>query len=400
MSSLEELPVQTRRQASVISSLDIFGIDIDRDVLRVVTGTPREISFAERITGADALAINSRLVFRELGEKCKNIMQYYESKKYQDNFSWYDRIKAVRETTLKVELDKKVSEMLKNGLLDNIYLAPPEPLDWELVQCFSFSCDKKQTSFADLYIDEYFKIAGAPGEDFSLDTLKAHRVLVRYSDGDELVSKWPVYECLVLQIEHKKHLYVLSRGQWFQVDKPFAKEVFDDIKTIPTQDDFLVRAKRGEKEPDYNSRAVQSSDELVLVDKKDIKPQGAATKVEFCDLLSRKKELIHVKRKTRSSSLSHLFFQGSNSAELFMRDEIFRRKIRTLIQKQTPNLSKLIPSIRPSPSEYTVVYAIITDGERKWPDSLPFFSQLSLRDQAQRLRGYGFKVTLARIIEQ
>jgi uncharacterized protein (TIGR04141 family) len=195
-------------------------------------------------------------------------------------------------------------------------------------------------------------------------------------------------------------LYVLSRGQWFQVEKQFAAGVFKDVKAIKCQDNFLVKANKGEKEGDYNERAARSVSGVVLLDKKNIKTTGSASAIEVCDLLTRDKQFIHVKKKTRSSLLSHLFFQGSNSAELFLRDNMFRDKLKSLLQKQKPNLSSLVPSNRPDASEYTVVYAIITEGKRKWPDCLPFFSQLSLRQQAQRLQGYRFNVLLARIIEE
>jgi uncharacterized protein (TIGR04141 family) len=400
MRTLEELPLETRRQASISSSLDIFGIDVDRDVLRGVVGEPIDIKFAERIAGSDALAISTRVEFSGLGEKCKEILKFYKSKQYQESFSWIDHIKSVREPLLNEELNQKLAKIIINDGVGNIFLAPPEPLDWESFEDFYYSCDNNRHPYKDLDIEQYFTLIGDVDENSIIAILNAHRVEAKMVEIDEPFSKWSIYDCLVLQIEHKGYLYVLSRGQWFQVEKRFADRVYKDFKDIPAKDDFLIKAHKGEKEEDYNIRAAQSISGLVLLDQKNIKTLGAATPIEVCDLFSKDKEWIHIKRKTRSSSLSHLFFQGSNSAELFLRDNLFRDKVKTLLEKQTPNLSSLIPKNRPNASDYKIVYAIITDNKRKWPDCVPFFSQLSLRQQAQRLEGYRFKVLLARIVEE
>jgi Family of unknown function (DUF6119) len=50
---------------------------------------------------------------------------------------------------------------------------------------------------------------------------------------------------------------------------------------------------------------------------------GGRSSIEICDLLSSEKAFVHVKAKTKSSTLSHLFAQGLNSAQAF-RDRGFR----------------------------------------------------------------------------
>lgn len=47
-----------------------------------------------------------------------------------------------------------------------------------------------------------------------------------------------------------------------------------------------------------------------------------------------------------------------------------------------------------NPKEYEVVYAIIGNSTESWPRSLPFFSQLNLRNTADRLRALGYSVSL------
>ena len=397
MRTFEELPLYTRQQASTASSISVFDINVDSDLLRAVTGEPTNEEFALRITGADSFAINVRANFRDIGNKCKQILTSYKSKKYRKYFSWIDHLQSVREPILKEKLDEHLSEMLSKGDIENIHLCPPEPLDWLIVEGFLYSPERTVNEFhSDLTINDYLGLV--QDEDLvTVELLKRHRVIVKFSEIDEPAAKWSVYECIVLQTEFKNYLYVLTGGQWFQIEKQFAARVLKDLKDIPAQGDFLQYARVGEKEAEYNERVANSLPGFVLMDRKVIRGEGAVTGIEFCDLFSKNRQIIHVKRKTQSAMLSHLFGQGTVSAELFLRDDTFRDSLRSVLEVQKPNLSTLVPKARPKTSDYEVVYAIITDGKRKWPDSLPFFSQLYLRQNAARLIDLGYNVLLSRI---
>lgn len=395
--TFEELPLYTRQQASAASSISVFDIDIDSDLLRAVTGEPTEEDFGLRITGADSLAVNSRVDFKDIGRKCNQILSAYKGTKYKKNFSWVDHLQSIREPLLREELDAHLSQMIARSEIENIYLCPPEPLDWITVEGFRFSPEGVSGEWrADITLDDYLGLVGQE-DPMTAEILRKHRVWVKYENSDEPAAKWSVYECVVLQTELNRYLYVLTGGQWFQIEKTFAARVLRDLKGIPSRDSFLLDAEVGEKEGEYNERIASALPGLVLMDRKTIRSEGATTPIEFCDLFSKDKQIIHVKRKTQSAMLSHLFGQGTVSAELFLRDDTFRDLLRTILRNQRPNLSNLIPKSRPITRDYQVVYAIITDGQRKWPDSLPFFSQLYIRQNARRLRNFGYKVLLSRI---
>ena len=63
-------------------------------------------------------------------------------------------------------------------------------------------------------------------------------------------------------------------------------------------------------------------------------PRTGRSKVELCDTLTDKKELIHTKQGASSSLLSHLFNQGLISAELIKSDLQFCEKANEEIKKQ------------------------------------------------------------------
>jgi len=395
--TFEELPLYIRQQASAASSMSVFDIDIDSDLLRAMTGQPIQEDFGLRITGADSLALNSRIDFSDIGKKCEQILSAYKSNKYKKNFGWVDHLQSVRDPLLKEKLDGYLLAAINTDDKEDIYLSPPEPLDWLTVEGFQYSPERRSNEWrADLNLSDYLDLL-SDEDAVSAKLLRNHRVNVKFVDADESAAKWTIYECLVSQVKLEKYLYVLTGGQWFQIEKKYANRVLDDLKNIPNEDSFLLDAEVGEKEGDYNERIASNMPGLVLMDKKTIRSEGATTPIEFCDLFSKDKQIIHVKRKTQSAMLSHLFGQGTVSAELFLRDDTFRDSVRTVLMNQKPNLSNLVPKNRPTTSDYQVIYAIITDGKRKWPDCLPFFSQIYIRQNARRLGNFGYKVLLSRI---
>lgn len=114
--------------------------------------------------------------------------------------------------------------------------------------------------------------------------------------------------------------------------------------------------------------------------------------MEFCDLFSKGKELIHIKRYGGSATLSHLFYQGMASAEFFQTDPQYRK----LIREKLPTSFRIFDSnVRPAFDEYHVVYGIISRSEK--PLWMPFFSRVGIRHAVRRLRGFGYRVSLAKI---
>jgi uncharacterized protein (TIGR04141 family) len=56
----EEITRHTKRDVSRESALSAFEIDIERDVVRSLTGSPEDEGLAKRLSGADALGLNTR----------------------------------------------------------------------------------------------------------------------------------------------------------------------------------------------------------------------------------------------------------------------------------------------------------------------------------------------------
>jgi len=128
------------------------------------------------------------------------------------------------------------------------------------------------------------------------------------------------------------------------------------------------------------------------MDRKLVSYGGAHSTIEFCDLLTDTKQLVHIKRYGGSSHLSHLFNQGVVSGELFVSDSKFRKSV----NEKLPAAYKLANADEtPDPREWEVVFAVISKSNN--PLDIPFFSKVALRNAQRRLQSYGYKVRKKKI---
>lgn len=149
---------------------------------------------------------------------------------------------------------------------------------------------------------------------------------------------------------------------------------------------------------DLHNRKAAAALGAINLDKKLIY-DGGPDKMELCDLLTGEGRFVHVKLRGSSSTLSHLFAQGTNSAERLILDDEFRLKARELLDGVDPDFASLIPEERPTASDFEVTFAVITRSNRDTPLTLPFFSLVNLRAATRRLHAYGFRVSVAEVHE-
>jgi uncharacterized protein (TIGR04141 family) len=200
------------------------------------------------------------------------------------------------------------------------------------------------------------------------------------------------------------NLYVLIEGRWFSVDETLADEVSRYFASLPPTA-LLTPAKSGEKEPAYNERMARDfPNDLLHLDAKIVRPGGASTGIEFCDLLAKDGSLIHVKRKSRSSTLSHLFAQGTISARTLLSDSEFRDAVRAaIIDKAGPGSAApwlaLVPDGHSSVDarNFKVSYVVLTKPMGTSADWMPFFSKLNLMQHGRQLQTMSFPVLMTRL---
>lgn len=403
LKNYEDLVVSTRRQTSRNSDLGTYGLDVARDLLRAVTGEPSDPKFAKRVTGADACTLNVPITAGGLGKKCEQLFEAWQDNQYKTHFDWIDHLNEVRDAAQIDRLNAKLIDALKSRDTEMLHLAPADPVDWQAVDGFRIA-GTGNTEYDDLDIDQYLTNLGDKLDDLTIEKLRSYHVMVRWAGSEQFQNKWALFSCLVWETIFNNHLYSLVDGKWFEIESSFAKRVRKFVKALPSPSKPLPSASVGEDEANYNERVANGNPNLVCLDKDLMKPTDAASQIECCDLFSKQREFIHVKKKTRSATLSHLFSQGTVAAREFLQDGPFREQIVDKLKTKDgkSGFVSLIPAAnkRPIAGDYEVAYAVIAKPNPKWPASLPFFSQLNLMQHAKLLQGLGFRVTLQLIEEK
>jgi uncharacterized protein (TIGR04141 family) len=390
-SSFEQHPTQTREQTGVATELQYFGLNIERDLLRAITGKPNDEKYGMRISGMDALKLSVEVKLEDLAHLLEHVLEAYNANAYKKGaFAWVDHIGEVKDKTLHEILDVELLNRINSGNFKRIWLSVPEIIDWDRVVGFKYASAVSSPRHFDISIPDFL-------ETFKGKTLDAqnlrHRKILCVDSEDIVVYERPAYRFIYAEINFQSDVYVLNNGKWYKVNFKFAEQV-NNFFTRVTKYAKSLPIYNDETEGDYNKRVARSDpDSFILLDKKNIHVTGAAAPVEPCDLLRNGNEFIHVKRYGGSSVLSHLFNQGLVSGELFQMEPEFRK----LLNSKLPAKFKIANSDkRPNINDYHVVFAIISESDEK-DLSVPFFSKISLRHVMTRLQAIGFIVTVAKI---
>jgi uncharacterized protein (TIGR04141 family) len=316
----------------------------------------------------------------------------YESKKYKEKFAWVDNVATVRDRALVEQLDQLLIGNITKRT-PHVWLAVPEVLNWEEISGFAYKMRKHPAVSPDIHLAGWLNdVVEEDAEDaVDIELLKRKRIIA-YDINYELYKHWPVYHCLNAEIDLRGVKYILNDGSWYAIDVGFVTTVntfFDSIK----ESKVSLPPSGFMKEPEYNQFvAAKHSDRFCLMDRKLIEIGNGRNTVEFCDLFSRTKQLIHVKKYGGSSVLSHLFQQGIVSGELFLSESSFRTEVNELLDKdfRLPN-----PAEHQKAAEYEICYAIMSDVPG--PLHIPFFSKVVLKNAVKRLTAYGYRVTKKKI---
>ena len=387
--------VQTSREASAVE----FGLDVERDLVRAVTGSPDEEELGHRLQGVDSLKATVRIELANLPDLLRNFLARYRSTNYKRKFPWIDHIAEVKDKVLRQHLDEKLLETIQRRELDTCWLAVPEIVDWDRIHRFRYGRRPRNPTHHDIDLGSWLTELTDTTKrlldptDVDLKLLSNRKVFALDEEGREAIQ-WSVYRCLNAEIEgDDDNAYLISAGKWYRVARDFVQSVNRDFDQIPRFGHPLPDYFH-ESEGSYNeSVALNDPDTFALLDKQNIPYGGGPSRIEFCDLYTTRGDIIHVKRYGGSSVLSHLFSQGTVSGEVFWMQADFRE----LVNERLPESHRIQdPSRQPRAREYQVVFAVVSQQEGEGL-SLPFFSRLNLRAASRRLQGYGYRVSIAKI---
>lgn len=396
--TIDERTMHTRRNASRESDFEDFGLDVARDLVRAVSGPPRDENLARNLAGADRLAVSCRAQMEDLPDLASQLLAAYESEDYRERFPWVDKLRPVKDAALKYELNDQLADDLKDRQLDNLHLAPPEVVDPLRLAGFAYSTLRGEELDTDPRISVYLQSLSEKQE-LSVDRLKSDRIVAFEAEGEQMLDSWSIYKCIVYETERDDYLYVLSGGDWFRVSSDFQQETIDLVEEMTPLNLDLPEAPAGIEEKDYNQLAAEQCGCLNL-DRELVYVAGRSG-IELCDLLSQNRQLIHVKRRGYSSTLSHLFAQGAVAAQLMLGDQPFRTASRELVDRIDSSFTAVLPDGRPRPDDYEIGYVVITRAtpQNDNPYTLPFFSLVNLCSTVRSLQAFGIRVSIAEVRE-
>jgi uncharacterized protein (TIGR04141 family) len=380
----------------VASALGDLGIDPTEEWVRRLSGAATAADFATTAAGADSLRLSIKdFKLTRLESKLKQIDVYWKSKEYKRQFGFLDYfVQLDRRDPLVAELDAELTDLVLSESSD-VYFAAPEPFEQLDVDMYRIRF-RKQFELDELSQEAVY---GALAE-LSLpddDALRRVAVDALNVDGELIDKSYKLYDYVQAELVKEDSRYVLSAGIWFRVAASYVEQVNKFVAGIEDVTDDLQLPKWSKSPKDQSkyldegkyNEALAASSGYVLMDKDNLH-LGSYRKIEICDLLTAKKQMLCVKRATRSSTLSHLFAQGSVSVAL-MHEGAYQAKLLGALHTLDASATW------GNPGDWKVVYAIGTSKPGPLANSLFFFSQVNLMTHVQDIRSRSVKVALARI---
>lgn len=388
--NLDTVTRQQRTQVSVGSKLVDFELDLDQEWVRKLSGKSADQTFARSMSGSDSLSINLELALADLPKVLSRLLELHAGTSYRKSFGFIDHYRPLRKDDPAVEqLEKALIQRISSRDHEKIALAFPEVIDDEDVAHVRVNAAYHSNDLEDLTLDGLYAV---------LDRNKPLRNplqqvrIVPINDSEEPVGGLrPLKDYLVCELDLADKTYVLSLGDWFEVNRDYVRSINAAVAAIDDLTGHLALPdwRTSEDEGAYNDRAAHERG-WALLDKANFQIGGPNQKIEICDLLTAGLHMICVKKRTRSATLSHLFSQGSVSADLYRGEPTYRDRVRAAVPANSDG-------DQASSEEPTIVYAIATDRPGVLIDSLFFFSKVNLVAHAKDIRRRGLKVGIAKI---
>lgn len=398
-------PVNARRrrtQVPVLSDLTLFDFDHDSAVLKNLAGKVRDdyAHLVRNISGQDNLRISSKVQATDLPIFCEQLLSLYQLNDYKDAFPGIRAISRVRDPALIKQLDENLVRSF--GERDPaLLLGIPAFVDYSKSMQIRYrgagGSFVRDDATLELYY-EYLSTRDVQPESLTLEDLRRHKIEL-VDEEKRPGDKYAIRKALIYDtaLQGDSAGYHLLEDVWYRVETDYMRLLEYDIASI--FEDLELPPYRHKNEADYNAKMEEEHKNMKCLDGKDIAPPGA-TQVEPCDVLrvegegdERDVSLIHVKRSTRSSGLSHLFSQGAGSMELLLSEDASIEKLEALTSDFEERVGD--PGLRRKLENRAVkvVFAVVTrkDAAGGWAN-LPLFSRINLRRAKRQFKLMGVEM--------
>lgn len=388
--------------------LETFGVNEALDLIRKIGGSTKDNAPGETITGSKSLAVTGEFSLEDLPELANDALELLKSIEYRKTpFKVIDVVSPVLNAAEISDLDQLAAKSIRERGGDFELGLPSEYLDEEVA--FKFRGLNLRGSFPNLTIQNYQDALGSDLDALNVDRLRKDHVVAVFEADDRPNRAWTIRSALVGSISYRRGRYAINDGEWYRLDEAFKEMIdksFDDIQKGWEKPPMPLRTiidgdgsnRRYQTERSYNEETAKRLG-FVLLDGALIQiPEIQRSEFEVCDLLDIDgKRLIHIKKSSRRSNvLSHFFKQGANSALQLKSFPTAWEETIKLVQKIGGR--KVATSLREALQDrerpWTVEFQIADTPRRDGTFRIPFFSRITLRDEALRMRAMEYNVVL------
>lgn len=398
----DDIVVTSRIQSSIGTDLAIFNLDTYRDILTRAVGMTQESlrpDLGTRVQGSSGLSFNIPISAHNLAIKAQQVLGIYCLDDYREQFQFVDQIRPVDPSQSADLDDRLIAELSQQSIEPDsrfrcLYLAPPEILDWEGLEGFSFSSESTSsgTLYSEIRLDDYLDSIRNRRSTINTGSLRRDYITLLYEGQPErrLAS---IYRCIIAELELSEGTFQLVDGNWYELERSFVEEIRNRVSSIPISDIDFPSHQHGDHESTYNEQAAERLQAL-LMDRHLVGLGGGRNRIEVCDLLLDGLTFVHVKKRSSSSTLSHLWSQGTVAMEALLSDGEFREAVRQRIGSINPEFKNIVDEDIVG-TRCTLIYLIVGTDRDHPASGLPFFSQVALIGAVQRLTTMGINIRIA-----
>lgn len=382
-----------------------FGLDDALDLVRKVSGSAKVDASADAMVGSRSLKLSGEFNLDELGELAEEALAYFLSNDYRDTgFSVLDMVAPVADRQIVRTLDQLAVTSIREGH-DEFELGLPVNYDDDGVS-YRFHGPGLRRRYADLLLRNYVSALGPKLPDLTPITIKDHKIGALTDDRPE--RKWSIRSALIGSLVHEDGRYAINEGEWYRIDEAFKQSIEHSFTSLigvwpepPTPLRKIYDEQRNatyQSEESYNAERAAELGYLLLDQRLVGIPGVQRSRFEPCDLLDvGGKRLIHVKKSSRRSNvLSHFFKQGGNSAQQFKRFPAAWTELYTLVEQQFGlDAANELRAVNDDVNQnWTVEFWIADTPRADGSFNIPFFSKITLRDEASNLAAMNYTVVL------
>ncbi|MGW4395727.1 DUF6119 family protein [Amycolatopsis nivea] len=325
----------------------------------------------------------------ELVSDLRSITKILKTESPVPSLEFVDQLREVKtKDPSYARLEEKLSEAFSPGSSTPLSLAYPRDADQDTIEAQSYRIKMRGSNrdpIDELELNSIIRPLERLSASERIPALKAGYIQAFGDEsgtdpvsGDISCAKW-----IACDVSLDSRQYFFHAGSWFEVGQQYTRYLnkrVEKILSIPTNLELPVWPKSIRTEGEYSTSVADNDNSFTRLDTRRVSSTLHKKGIEPCDLVGPNGELIHIKPADRSAPLSHLFNQGSVSAELFHFDAEARSAFIEKVKKHGGGRD-LGQDWRPT----QVIFALASEDDRTSPDSLFTFAKVALARCYERI---------------